>query len=87
MALLPPDKAARDKNLDALSSAVDEWADKDVKRLDMDAKFMRQVLDGRGAVDVGRINLDTASVLLQAEVDQFLLFKGEELKEAGAGDE
>jgi len=74
MAILPPTKKARDANLDALQKAVDEWSDKERKRLENEVQFMRKVLKGRGASDAGTKNLDTASKLVQGEISVFLSF-------------
>ena len=73
MATKPPDKASRDANLDALKEAVDEWATVALTRLDNEAKFIRSVLDGRGANTAGTKNLEEASALLQADIDAFLV--------------
>jgi len=79
MATKLPTEAERNANLDALQKAVDQWADSEKIRLENEVKFMRAVLQGRGAVPgeggvyAGTSNLSTTSTLLQAEVDQFLI--------------
>ena len=73
MAKLPPTKAARDANLDALQTAVNQWAETEKTRLENEVKFMRAVLQGRGATNVGSQNLAATSVLLQTEIDDFIV--------------
>ena len=77
MATYPPTKDERDANLDALKSAVAEFADKEKTRLEEETQFLRDVLSGRGAPDVGSKNLDTGSELLQRSVSDFLAFSEE----------
>jgi hypothetical protein len=73
MAKAPPTREERDANLDALTSAVKEWGDKETARLENEVKFMRAVLKGRiGSEKAGTANLDSLSKLLQAEVDAFM---------------
>ena len=73
MAAQPPTKAERDANLDKLKIAVDEWAESEKVRLENETFFMRSVLQGRGASDLGTKNLATASRLLQTEINEFLV--------------
>lgn len=73
MATKPPTEAERNANLDALQSAIDEWAESEKNRLENEVKFMRSVLQGRGASDTGTKNLATTSDLLVAEVNEFLI--------------
>lgn len=73
MAKNPPTKAERDANLDQLKKAVDDWFEDEKKRLDNETKFMRSVLQGRGASDAGTRNLAAVSALLQVEVDEFVV--------------
>ena len=67
-----PSKEERDANLDALKEAMDEWFEAEKRRLENETKFMRSVLQGRGASDAGTRNLATQSALLQIEIDQFI---------------
>ena len=73
MAKTPPTVDERDANLDALKKAADEWFEVEKKRLENETKFMRSVLQGRGASDAGTLNLATESALLQSEVDDFIV--------------
>jgi len=72
MARIPPSEKTRNTNLNALQSAVDEWAETEITRLDNETIFLRAVLKGRKASDVGAKNLDQASKLLQSEIAAFL---------------
>ena len=75
MAKRPPLKEDRDAHLDALSDAVKEWGQKEQDRLENEVKFMRAVLMGRtGSEEAGTAALDAASALLQAEINDFLLY-------------
>lgn len=75
----PPTKDERDANLDALQAAVDEWGEKEQTRLENEVKFMRAVLLGRtGSEEAGTQALDAASALLQAEIDDFIAFGGDD---------
>lgn len=75
----PPTKTERDAHLDALQSAVDEWGEKEKSRLENEVKFMRAVLKGRtGSEEAGTQALDSASALLQAEIDDFIAFGGDD---------
>lgn len=82
MATQPPDKATRDANLDSLKTAVDTWADDESSRLENEVKFMRKVLEGRGATEAGTANLGAAGDIVVAEINAFISFdEGDE----GAG--
>lgn len=72
MATIPPTKAERDANLDALQEAVDEWSGKEETRLDNESKFLRAVVQGRGASNTGTQNLEKTASLTQSEIDQFI---------------
>jgi hypothetical protein len=72
MATTPPSESKRNENLDALKKAMDEFFEDEKRRLDNETKFMRAVLEGRGASDAGTRNLATQSALLQVEVDEFI---------------
>lgn len=73
MAGAPPRQIVRDQNLDALSLAVKEWATKETLRLDNETKFMRAVMQGRGAAGAGLLNLEVASKLVQSTIDEFVV--------------
>ena len=67
-----PKDDSRNANLDALKKAVDQWAETETTRLDNEVTFLRAVLEGRKASDVGTKNLATTSSLLQSEINEFL---------------
>jgi uridine phosphorylase len=66
-------KKERDANLDNLKSAVVEWGDKEVIRIEKETKFLRSVLTGRGAEDAAALNLLGANDKLGDEIDNFFL--------------
>jgi len=74
MANLPPDKNARDANLNALQAAMQEWGQKEKLRLDNETTFLRSVLTGRGATGAGDANLQKAASALEAELDSYILY-------------
>ena len=64
---------ARDARLDALKEAVEEWADKEITRLEDEAEFLKSILKGRtGAGRLTNQNVSDASTLVVDEIDQFL---------------
>jgi len=71
---LPPTKQARDANLDSLLTAVTQWSQQEIQRLDNETKYLRAILQGRGISDTGSKNLAKASSLVNAEIDEFLRF-------------
>lgn len=73
MAAQPPTKAERDANLEELRTAVNEWAESEKTRLENETFFMRAVLQGRGATNLGSKNLAAVSAVLQAEINEFLI--------------
>lgn len=73
MASRPPTIEERNANLDRLKEAVDEWADSEKTRLENEVKFMREVLQGRGASDVGTQNLAKVLEPLQSEIDAYIV--------------
>jgi hypothetical protein len=73
MASTPPTKDERNANLDELESATNDWADQEKTRLEEEVKFLRAVLEGRGASDAATTNLATVSELVQLEIDEFLI--------------
>lgn len=82
MARTPPIKDDRDANLDDLEKAVGEWGKKEQDRLENEVKFLRAVLMGRtGSEKAGTDSLDKASALLQAEINDFIAFGGDDERE------
>lgn len=74
MATTPePKQAERDARLDALKSATVEWADKEIKRLEDEATFLKSILQGRtGAGRLTKQNVADASKLVVDKISQFL---------------
>jgi hypothetical protein len=72
MSATPPTKDQRDANLDALKKATKDWADKEIKRLENETKFLRAVISGRGASENGTQNLYIVKDLAVGEIDEFL---------------
>ena len=69
-----PTKAERDANLDALQSAVEEWAAKEKTRIEEEIAFLRKVLKGRtGAEEANSTNLAASLELVTAEIDSFII--------------
>jgi len=63
----------RDARLDALKEAVEEWADKEITRLEDEATFLKSILKGRtGAGRLTEQNVADASKLVVDEISQFL---------------
>ena len=68
-------KRRRYENLNTLMTEVKTWAEDQIKRLDNEAKFMRAVVKGRtGSEELGSLNLFEASKVIQAEIDEFIVF-------------
>jgi hypothetical protein len=66
-------KADRDKRLDELKKATEEWADKEIERLENEAKFLKSILKGRtGAGRLANQNVADSSKLLVDEISTFL---------------
>lgn len=66
-------KADRDKRLDELKTATEDWADKEIKRLEDEAKFLKSILKGRtGAGRLTNQNVADSSKLLVDEIGTFL---------------
>jgi len=66
-------KAERDARLDALKAATDEWADKEIKRLEDEAVFLKSILKGRtGAGRLVNQNVADSSKLVVDKISQFL---------------
>lgn len=66
-------KKERDANLDNLKSAAIEWGDKEIARIEKETKFLRSILQGRGAEDAAALNLLGANDKLGDEIDNFFL--------------
>lgn len=67
-----PLKSTRDANLDKLKGAVDDWADKEIKRIQNENKFMQDVLKGRGSGSSATLNLSKATEVAVADIQEFL---------------
>lgn len=66
-------KADRDKRLDELKTATEDWADKEIKRLEDEATFLKSILKGRtGAGRLANQNVADSSKLLVDEIGTFL---------------
>ena len=66
-------KALRDARLIELKNATVEWADKEKKRLEDEAKFLKSVLKGRtGAGRLTNQNVADSSKLVVDEISRFL---------------
>ena len=72
MATTPPTRADRDANLEALKTAVNDWANDEIVRLDSEAKFLKAVLQGRNSSSVGTKNLRQATLKTVSEINNFL---------------
>lgn len=72
MALLPS-KEDRDRHLDELKAAAQDWFAKEEARIDNETKFLRSVLAARGANNAAALNLDEAVKKVLSEVDAYLL--------------
>jgi hypothetical protein len=65
--------AERNARLDALSTAVNSWADNKKKRLEKEAKLLKKILKGRTGSDrLSNASNEAASTLLVDELSQFL---------------
>ena len=56
----------------SLQEAVEDWAEKEISRLDNEAKFFRSVLQGRGIEEAGTQNLSIIAEELGVEIDAFI---------------
>jgi len=72
MAATPPTKTARDKNLDALQKAANEWFTKEERRLDNETKFLRAVLQGRGQAAAKTQNLEKIGDVVVQSINDFV---------------
>lgn len=55
-----------------MKTAVDDWATRELKRVENEAKFIDQVLAGRGARRAGTENLNKLAAGVEDELDAFL---------------
>jgi hypothetical protein len=66
-------KSERDARLDELQKATDEWADKEIKRFEDEAVFLKSILKGRtGAGRLANQNVADSSKLVVDEISRFL---------------
>lgn len=64
---------ARNQLLDELKAALDEWHDKEIKRIDDEVTFVKSVLRGRtGSERLNRSNTEQARVLVIDDITSFL---------------
>ena len=64
---------ARNQLLDELKTALDEWHDKEIKRIDDEVTFVKSVLRGRtGSERLTRSNTEQARVLVINDITSFL---------------
>jgi hypothetical protein len=67
------DKTARDKLLDDLKTAVDEWYTAEEKRINDEVAFVKSVLRGRtGSERLARANTQEAGILVINDIGTFL---------------
>jgi hypothetical protein len=66
-------KTERDKRLTELKTATTKWANKEIKRLEDEAKFLKSILKGRtGAGRLTNQNVADSSKLVVDEIAEFL---------------
>ena len=64
---------ARNQLLDELKTALDEWHDKEIKRIDDEVTFVKSVLRGRtGSERLSRSNTEQARLLVIDDITSFL---------------
>lgn len=64
---------ARNALLDELKSALDDWRDQEVKRIDDEVTFAKSVLRGRtGSERLSRSNTTEARILVVDDINSFL---------------
>lgn len=67
------DIRARNQLLDEVKAALQEWHDKEIKRIDDEVTFVKSVLRGRtGSERLARSNTDEARVLVINDISTFL---------------
>lgn len=64
--------AARNARLDALAAAVKDFAQAEISRIENESKFIRTVLQGRGAESVAITNLLAGVSELEIEISNYL---------------
>ena len=73
MAVEDATKAARDKLLDDLKQAMDEYYKKELKRIASEEEFYRAVLKARaGAASLAKANATASKLLLAHDIESFL---------------
>jgi hypothetical protein len=64
---------ARNRLLDELKAALDEWHDKEIKRIDDEVLFVKSVLRGRtGSERLSRSNTEEGRLLVIDDIASFL---------------
>lgn len=64
---------ARNQLLDELKSALQEWRDKEIERIDDEVTFVKSVLRGRtGSERLSRSNTEEARLLVIDDIASFL---------------
>lgn len=73
MALEDPAKKSRDKLLDDLKKAHDDYYQKELKRISAEENFYRAVLKARGgASTLAKANASASKILLANDIGSFL---------------
>lgn len=71
------DTARRNAILDALQSALTEWADSEEKKVEDEVSFLKSVLRGRtGSERLARSNTQEAAILVIDDISSFLTGDG-----------
>lgn len=66
-------KEERDKRLEALKKATEEWAEQETKRLEDEVKFLKSVIKGRtGAGKLANQGVTDSKDLLVNKIGEFL---------------
>lgn len=77
MSTTPADTQKRNKLLDDLKSAVDDWAQSEEDKINKEAGFVKSVLRGRtGSERLARSNTAQAQVLVINDISSFLTGEG-----------
>lgn len=63
---------ARNERLQGLKTAVDDFAENEVKRIENETKFLKSVLTGRGADKTAVVNLLDGTKALEEEITRYL---------------
>lgn len=73
MGIEDPAKKSRDKLLDELKAAHDAYFKKEMRRIDAEEKFYRDVLKARqGAASLARANASASKILVINDIQTFL---------------